>query len=127
MCLPRTPRVSEDKIQDSWIRINSNVFREKFSILLSSFSSIIHLSTPDPHWGCSYFTYVSGQVGLCLSGLEERSGVQGFRHEIRHIVFLGMLFDSAEVKPSLCLKTLERIRLRAWRGQGRNLDLGETP
>ena len=59
--------------------------------LLSFFSSIIHLSTPDLHGGCSCFTHVSWQVGLCLSGLGEGSGVQGFRPEISHIVFLGML------------------------------------
>ena len=42
---PRTPRVSEDKIRDSWIRANSKVFRVKITILLSSFS----LCNPSEH------------------------------------------------------------------------------
>ena len=50
------------------------------------FLSIIHISTPDPHWWCSCFTYVSWQIGL-----GEGSRLQGSRHEINHIVFLGML------------------------------------
>ena len=34
---------------------------------------------------------------------------------------------SAKVGPILCFKTLERIRSRAWKGQGRDPDPGEMP
>ena len=74
---PRSPRVSEDKIQDSRIRANSNVFRGKSTTLLSSFS----FYNPSEHCRSSlgmflfYFTCVFCQVGLCLSGLGKGSGL----------------------------------------------------
>ena len=55
------------------------------------------------------------------------SGLQVSRPEISHIVFLEVLVGSVEVGPPLCLKTLERIQSRAWRGQGRDPVLGRTP
>ena len=45
MSSPKTLRVSEDKIRDSRIRANLNVFRKKFPTLLSSFS----LYNPSEH------------------------------------------------------------------------------
>ena len=42
-----------DKTWDFQIRFSLNVFRGKFSTLLSSFSLAIKLSTPGPHWRVS--------------------------------------------------------------------------
>ena len=63
-----------------------------------------------------------------MVGLWVKSGVQLSRSEVSRFVFLGRVeFRSAKVGPPLCLKTLERIRSRAWRGQERDLDPGGTP
>ena len=56
-----------------------------------------------------------------------RSGVQLLRSEVSRLVFLEKVeLGVKEVGPPLCLKPLERIRSRAWRGQGRDLGLGVT-
>ena len=54
--------------------------------------------------------------------------MQGSRFDISRIVFIGEVeLGVPKLGPPLCLKTLERIRSRAWRGQRRNLDLDGTP
>ena len=75
-CPPLQDLGSRDKIRDSRIRINFNVFREKSLTLLSSFP-LCNLAehSRSSLGGLLFISLVSWQVWLCLSWLGGGSGL----------------------------------------------------
>ena len=69
-----------------------NVFRGKFSTLLSSFSpcNLVEHSRSSLK-GFLFISFVSWQVRLCLNWLGEGSELLGLRLGVSHVLFLGEL------------------------------------